>query len=430
MVAGSIFSVLGRGLIFAFVVLYTNQAPAAAANALRGTYLLVRDSDGTVPKQDAVVTITFKGGNAGTLAMSAVQPGESVTDTGTFSISGELITIQFKEMEWAATGQQYYTEGCYLILPFKALAGSAGPGTSLWSRKSADCKEQAAPAKDAPIMAQLQTMASNMSNQQPAMSNQQGADAGPSGMTDIPLGGSAKEKPTCVDCAYGRCIEELIEQKMAFIEMYKNIGKEYANLYSTADPRGKPSPAETVNKHGFMPDLPQYNKNMKAWQEKVRLRSEDVLNRRPISSCHISSSESGEIGTDSIECQIDIKAMDRFAAAVPCREISEIANQHEVFHLNKCQERKEKDTLPTPYGLSMEEVRTHQLEIDMLTELLARIKKTPKGCWRCGKTQKVYFDAVECNTNCPNVKLSGGVVYKCFKLNEKGSHVMKPGDQF
>jgi hypothetical protein len=423
-----LFSAIGKQLIFVCIILCTSLAFVTIAAALDGAYLLVRDSDGTVPKKDAVVILTFKGGNAGTLSLSAVQPGETVTDTGTFSLSGKRITIQFKEMELAATRQQYYTEGCYLILPFKALAGSEGPGTSLWTRNSDDCKGRGSPAKDSPIMAQLQTMATDLNNQQQAdIADKKGADTGPSSTTEIPLGGPATGKPSCIDCTYGRCIQELIAQKKAFIEMYKEIGKEYADLYLAADNKGRLSPAVTVDKKGFMPALPQYNKNMEEWQKKRDLMSEDVMAKNPIPSCHISG---GEIGTNSIECRIDLEALDKFAAAVPCREISEIANQHEVYHLTQCQERKKNDKLPTPYGLSMEEVKTHQLEIGMLTKLLEKIKKTPKGCWRCGKTQVIYFDKAECNEKCPDVRLKGSLVFKCFKLNEKGKHIMKIGDQF
>jgi len=67
--------------------------------------------------------------------MEAVQPGETVTDTGTFSVSGGNITINFKELEWKAAGQPFQLDGCNLTLPFKALGGSEGPGTSAWLKR-------------------------------------------------------------------------------------------------------------------------------------------------------------------------------------------------------------------------------------------------------------------------------------------------------
>jgi len=125
-------------LIFAVLFIFLMLSVCQAAS-IDGTYLLVKDSDGTVLKKDAVVTITFKGASSGTLSMEAVQPGETVTDTGTFSVSGGNITINFKELEWKAAGQPFQLDGCNLTLPFKALGGSEGPGTSAWLKKSPSC---------------------------------------------------------------------------------------------------------------------------------------------------------------------------------------------------------------------------------------------------------------------------------------------------
>jgi len=108
----------------------------AGAQPIDGVFVHVRDSDGTVPKQHATVTLTFQ---AGALRMAAVQPGETVTDTGTYSVHNRLITIRFREMEWEATRQPFDLTGCILTLPFKALGGSPGPGTSVWRRQSAEC---------------------------------------------------------------------------------------------------------------------------------------------------------------------------------------------------------------------------------------------------------------------------------------------------
>lgn len=453
-----LFSAIGKELIFAFLILCMNLALVQAAAALNGAYLLVRDSDGTVPKKDAVVIITFKGNNTGTLAMSAVQPGETVTDTGAFSVSGEHITIQFKEMEWAATRQRYYTEGCYLILPFKALAGSAGPGTSLWTKNSADCKGKGSPAKDSPIMAQLQTMASNMNNQQKADVSDQKGDNTP--LPDQPEA-PTEAKESCEDCKWGRCIEQLIEQKKAFIKMYQEIADQYAKLYFAKDKNGNfvhdkkgslvpldkiddpfgPVTLYVRNKKGQLvkverDDLEiaknqkEYLDNMEKWMQTRDMLSDDVRKKYQCPACPMGSISGMQIGTNQSDCSIDQKEYEKFKAAVPCREISYIAYAHEAFHRNMCQQRKKDNKLATPYGMSLEEVETHKLEIKKLTELLAKIKKTPNGCWRCGKTKEIFFDAAECNEKCPAVTLGGNLVYKCFKLNEKGEHVMGLDNQF
>jgi hypothetical protein len=129
-------------LLRVFVLAWIAGIATVAAQTMDGVYLHVRDSDGTKPKSGATVALTFKGGVTGSLALSAVQPGETVTDTGTYAVRNNLITIHFKEMEWEANRQPFQFDGCTLTLPFKALGGSAGPGTSVWLKKDPKCGGQ------------------------------------------------------------------------------------------------------------------------------------------------------------------------------------------------------------------------------------------------------------------------------------------------
>lgn len=112
--------------LVALTILMLLGVTCQAANP-DGTYRLLKDSDGTVPKTNAVVTITFKESSSD-VSMKAVQPGETVTDTGKFSVNGTSITISFKEMAWEANRKPFSLDGCTLVLPFKALDGSEGQG--------------------------------------------------------------------------------------------------------------------------------------------------------------------------------------------------------------------------------------------------------------------------------------------------------------
>jgi hypothetical protein len=127
--------------------------PAARAQTIGGVYIHVRDSDGTKPKAGATVTLTFKGAASGSLHLSAVQPGETVTDSGTYAMRNGLITIHFNEMEWEANRQPFQFDGCTLTLPFKALAGSPGAGTSVWRKTDAKCVVQVQPSSFASFSA-------------------------------------------------------------------------------------------------------------------------------------------------------------------------------------------------------------------------------------------------------------------------------------
>ena len=83
--------------IFLFLAAFGVEAPG---QGILGTYSLVKDSDGQVPKQQARVEITFRAG--GLLSMKAAQPGETVTDAGTYFVRANLITLHFGELAWKA----------------------------------------------------------------------------------------------------------------------------------------------------------------------------------------------------------------------------------------------------------------------------------------------------------------------------------------
>jgi len=107
---------------------------AAAAQSIDGVYTLIGDTGGRSVKAGAVITLTVSGSPSGTMAVVAVQPGQTITDTGTFTLRGGRITLSFQELGWAATGAAYTLGGGILVLPFKAL--DDGPGTSRWKMLS------------------------------------------------------------------------------------------------------------------------------------------------------------------------------------------------------------------------------------------------------------------------------------------------------
>jgi hypothetical protein len=111
-----------------------SDAPATPsprpAPSLPGEYTLVGDIGGTKVDKDATVTLTLSEG--GTLAVKAVQPGETFEDSGTWSADGGSIQISF--LEQGITGDGPYTfDGTKLVLP--VLIFGEGEGRSEWTRK-------------------------------------------------------------------------------------------------------------------------------------------------------------------------------------------------------------------------------------------------------------------------------------------------------
>lgn len=112
-------------------------AMVVRAGGIEGTYELVKDSDGTVPKAGAVVRLTFR--KDGTFWLKAVQPGETVTDKGVFTLSGNRITLTFEELDLGRQSGPYTLAGSTLTLPFQMLGG--GKGGSTWKAVSSSPPE-------------------------------------------------------------------------------------------------------------------------------------------------------------------------------------------------------------------------------------------------------------------------------------------------
>jgi hypothetical protein len=102
-----------------------------------GTWVLVRDSDGTEPLADTTITLILGDGE---LSVRAVSPDDELTDAGTYSVSGGKMTITFNEQGISATDQPYRVEGDTLEIPVKMF--SDGEGSSIWQRSSSSAEAE------------------------------------------------------------------------------------------------------------------------------------------------------------------------------------------------------------------------------------------------------------------------------------------------
>ena len=114
---------------------------APAASAVRGdpsppdpagTWRLFKDQDGKVPRRGAVVEMTLKGGK---FTFRAVQPEETVTDAGTYSVRGRRITVEFAQLAQGRKSGSFSRSADTLVLPFQVL--SDAPGWSMWMTPAA-----------------------------------------------------------------------------------------------------------------------------------------------------------------------------------------------------------------------------------------------------------------------------------------------------
>ncbi len=134
------------------------------AQSLPGTYSLVGDSDGTKPKSGAVIKLML--GADGSVSLSAVQPGQTFQDSGTYRASGGRMTMHFEAMDKGCMNQKYSLQGPVLTLPFKML--SDGPGASTWT-SAADLNDEnppGAPQDIAGVIARTLSESQQQDNQQ------------------------------------------------------------------------------------------------------------------------------------------------------------------------------------------------------------------------------------------------------------------------
>lgn len=106
-------------------------AISSFAQTLSGKYTLVKESDGQSPKSGASITLNFNAN--GSFTLTAKMPGTTVTDKGTYKISGSTINISFNEMEQGKQSGPYSLEEGTLILPFKMLKNVKGSST--WQKE-------------------------------------------------------------------------------------------------------------------------------------------------------------------------------------------------------------------------------------------------------------------------------------------------------
>ncbi len=102
-----------------------SNAPAAPAAALdpTGTGRLLKDQNGNMPSSGAVVEISFANGG---FTLKAQQLDETVTDSGTYTVQGRRITLEFKELDKGRQSPAFSRLSDTLVLLFQRLGEGAG----------------------------------------------------------------------------------------------------------------------------------------------------------------------------------------------------------------------------------------------------------------------------------------------------------------
>jgi hypothetical protein len=93
-----------RFVCMSFLIAFTFAPSATFAQGIQGKYHFLADSDGRKANKKSIITMEFA---ANTFKFKAEQPGELVEDVGTYQISGNTLSINFKDMEQGAKKGAY-----------------------------------------------------------------------------------------------------------------------------------------------------------------------------------------------------------------------------------------------------------------------------------------------------------------------------------
>jgi hypothetical protein len=391
-------------VLAALLVLPYSQTLLAAGAGIDGTYVHVRDSDGTTPKPNAMVSITLKPGKTGEISMRAVQPGETVTDSGSYSVSGNAITLRFREMEWQAQRQAFSFDGCALVLPFKALSATSGPGSSTWLKQAPGCEGKTA-ATSTPALAATGAQKPGYAATDAGVATAPKEPKTPAAARATPASVPKSTKPPC-DCTYADCVKAMIEHKRQMKAVYERLTSKYAKFYTAVGDDGTRTPMETVDSAvwakskeggvaGFLDVVERLNIFVKDASDQT-----DKVGAPP--ACGIDPNQNLSMWTHAINCETHYSPA--VEAALPCNDLWNSAVRHEALHSARCEARKtagEKHgrVYITPYGLAREEMAAYDQEIGELTALYNRIEHCKYTCRSDGRK---YATPQACREHCRN----------------------------
>jgi hypothetical protein len=370
-------------VLVALAMFVTSSIGLASAQEITGTYLLVRDSDGQTPKNNATVTITFRGGKTGTLAVSAVQPRETVTDNGRYGIIGNRITMQFDEMEWGAQSKPFSLVGCTLTLPFRAFGGA---GTSTWTKQSCSTP-------------QITTRSSAAPNKG---TNANANAPDPKAPAAIP---AAEPQPEPVISGRCKCQDgDYLKRRLNVVSRALNTDMELALAYEKRGSGGKP--------------VPYTEKEALDAESRVQwaIDNADELNSKFQPTPPGASGSAANYGkskprpaawTNGGNCAMTIKNANTCQNAV--------LESHERIHKFECDQYHSKSPLPAPWGAMApghysdyktaktmadflkEEVRAYEAEQRYIENELRMLKQCRE--WFCDDGLS-YETAEECERSC------------------------------
>ena len=183
------------------------------------------------------------------------------------------------------------------------------------------------------------------------------------------ISSQSQKQKSCKNIEFVECIKNMITQKEAMIKVYTNLAKKWGIAFVNTE-SGERVPLDVIDfsklkqefRTSMLVDLLEKHRDFSKDEEAMTSEVGSAA------GCGFAPNAVIEMYTDEAHCEIHNAESVR--QAMPCKELFDIAQMHEVFHATKCEERKGNRLMLTPAGKARGEIQAYENEISELRKLL------------------------------------------------------------
>ena len=181
---------------------------------------------------------------------------------------------------------------------------------------------------------------------------------------------------SCLNCKFKRCLESLATQRQALIAGYSAIAGSPA--IAVRDDSGKA--LDQINTD-TMPHAGAYLLEIATKGRVYEQAVDRMASRIPNAECGPPATETIAAETNLLSCERYPDKLHAAMAAMPCKQLADMINNHERAHFDACVARKHRQGQAAPYiyltpaGVAKEEVGAYRTELATIQKMLDQLKQ-------------------------------------------------------
>jgi hypothetical protein len=177
----------------------------------------------------------------------------------------------------------------------------------------------------------------------------------------------------CTQCKFLDCLKGMAAHKRAVAAGYDALAARIANLsLFEGQPVDEVTLSALPNALARLQWVDANNEQLRGYEQ----LADDMI--AAIGSPQGCGAVNLVVETNSSQCETSTAPLQRAQASMPCRELADLLERHEVMHLVACEARKARGTIArvlTPAGMAREEARAYRAEAAEIQKLIDEIEK-------------------------------------------------------